>query len=423
MTDCVGVCTYDDVYYATEADRLTELVRTVLDDFDHLALSAEAAATDAPLVLAESAGVHSWWYESVGLGMGETQCARDCALLSGYTANASLCTTGMSGVDVLVVVRAPHVIEEVAAAASACHHDAATGRPNVVVISWHQPLAELLYGTMEELVEQYGSIVRHELMHGLGFLLSEFRKADLVERRTMTDLDGAVDENVWSFRTGTLAHTAAMEHFACDDPAMPLPLMRHPEFGVDQHWSTLVMRDDLMAYGVRKSTSAITLGAMADLPYYVVNFNRSECLRWGKAQGCEFVTTRCGAMTHDHNRSVPVAGGAGSCRGLDTWWLYADDLLDAKCGLGATPCTSDAFDAAAQTCTAMCASDEAAVHACVVPNATLVHRYHDARRRRDDDDAVRDVLLWTQVAAALVLAWAVVINALWSVQLGEFQGV
>ena len=433
MTNCVGTCTEDDIYYATEANRLAELVQTVVAGFDSLSIPVD----DAPLVLTKSTGRHAWWYAFVGLGA-EERCGRDCALLSGYDANATLCEAGLQDVDVVVAIRAPHVIDEVAAAASACHHDAATGRPNVVVISWHQPLSDLLHDTLAGLVERYRGLVTHELLHGLGFLLSEFRKADVVERRTLTDLDGAVDDQVWSFKRGTLAHTAALQHVGCDDPTVPLPLMREPEMGRDQHFSTRVFRDDVMSYGVQKSLSALTLSAMADLPYYVVNFNHSECLRWGRGQGwarppivltrrtvaddascpehrCAFLTTRCGAMTHDH--SVPVSG-PDECRGLDAWRVYADDLLEAKCAFGDNPCSSDAYDALTQMCDAMCASNEGAEHDCVVPNATL--GYHE---RRSDDDDVYMVLLWSQVGLGVALVWFLAISAMLRWDVHDYETV
>jgi len=418
LTDCISYCTTDDLFGEAERARLIALVQAVLDDFDYFAIPV---GDDAPLVLTKSAGNHAWWYVLMGLGAVEERCARDCALLSGYHADASLCETGVPNSDVIVAIRAPHVIAEVAASASACHH-AANGRPNVVVISWHQSLANLLEGSLADLVERYEGLVRHELLHGIGFLLSEFRKAGLVERITMTDLDGDVDADVWSFKSGTRAHAAAQQHFGCDDPNMALPLMRHPEMGRDQHWSSRAMRDDVMAYGVAKRVSAITLGAIADLGYYTVDFNRSVCLHWGRAQGCAFVATLCGAMVHDHSVSVV---GPEACLGLSTWTRYADDHLDDKCAFGADPCGAAAYNAATSMCNAMCAVDEAfGGDACVLQNASVLafHADHDADDD-DEDDGLYLALFWTQILVGMLSAWGLVFAIFVRADVGEYRAV
>jgi hypothetical protein len=62
-----------------------------------------------------------------------------------------------------------------------------------------------------------------------------------------------------------------------------------------------------MVAGGGSSVSAVTLAVMEDMGHYKANYTAAQCMRWGKAQGCDFVSSRCGTRTDDHSIEVPAA--------------------------------------------------------------------------------------------------------------------
>ena len=150
--------------------------------------------------------------------------------------------------------------------------------------------------------------------------------------------------------------------------------------------STRLLRGDVMTYSYTKHVSYITLALFADLPWYHVHFERTECgVTWGRNQGCDFLWSRCGI--HRHDRSVAVAGPS-ACVGPDQWRTVHHPQLDDRCDHGDAPCAhayADGF------CDAQCAPEpgSAAGGTDVANNATCsppVNYSADAHTRQRHED-------------------------------------
>merc|ERR1719271_325115 len=126
-----------------------------------------------------------------------------------------------------------------------------------MVLAWHQSIVGLAAKPLARNVATHRGFVRHELLHGLGFVNTMFNYArdsqgqrkHLIDLRPVVDTDGARDE-VWHFVRGR-AYELAQAYFACDGNATAdaasrtwagLPLMGLPEAGRGAHWETRVMR-------------------------------------------------------------------------------------------------------------------------------------------------------------------------------------
>lgn len=374
---CQGTCSQRDVMSATQRDAYIALVQRVVDEFQYLGLPAASAASGAaPLRLTRGVGRHVGHYRANGIPDAD-ECARDCRLLSGWRAPDAWCDEGLNDTDVVVVLSYTAIIPGVLASGGACDYHPVTGRPIVIQVSWHQPLDASR--TAAQLHAQYSGIVKHELFHGLGFLLSQFRASGVVTPHLFTDKDGSSDA-VWSFPPWTHVAQAAGEFFDCNNTqSLYVPLMHYPELGRGQHWPGRIAHDDVLSYGHAVAVSVLTLAAFEDLNVgYAVNYNATECAAWGRAQGCAFLTSRCGVGRHDH--SVAVSSSA-ECRSPDGWVDLVDQHLDTECALGADPCGSAAYDAATGRCDAQCAASSTATNRTCVPHShtgwhTDDHHHH-----------------------------------------------
>ena len=54
-----------------------------------------------------------------------------------------------------------------------------------------------------------------------------------------------------------------------------------------------------MAYGEGGQISAITLAMMEELGNYKAQYSAAQCMLWGRDQGCDFVSSRCGVRRDD----------------------------------------------------------------------------------------------------------------------------
>ena len=54
-----------------------------------------------------------------------------------------------------------------------------------------------------------------------------------------------------------------------------------------------------MSYGENAVMSAFTLAVMEDIGHYIGVYNKSQCMGWGRNQGCDFVKYRCGKRKDD----------------------------------------------------------------------------------------------------------------------------
>jgi hypothetical protein len=233
-THCTGTCRDADVVTPSRAAAYEQLARRVIvEDFDFLDLPTPAK--EAPLVLAPSTGIHSSYYRAHGIA-DEVACARDCALLAGWTPPPALCDGGLNQTDVVIALLATPQIPGVAASAGPCAYDPNSGRPLVALVRWHQALPTPDV-PLETLVAQHAGLLTHELFHGLGFLLSSFRSKNLVAPRLFADADGEV-ELAWAFHPTTAVAEAARQHFGCNASELWFPLMVNPDLGAHNHFPT-----------------------------------------------------------------------------------------------------------------------------------------------------------------------------------------
>jgi hypothetical protein len=191
----------------------------------------------------------------------------------------------------------------------------------------------------------------HELVHGLGFSIYNFRE----RKNAAGTIDSMVQERavagdsmpVW-YVTSSRTLQVARGYFGCQSMT-GVPLMGENQLGPGSrgsHWETRIMNDEFMAYGEGSKVSALTIAMMEDLGFYLGNYNNSQCMYWGKSQGCDFVNTRCATRSTteqsislqvgDHcNKPYMYAGGAqnglkqsaaGGCR-----YLWENPILTTHC--------------------------------------------------------------------------------------------
>jgi len=353
---CVGTCAERDVLTEARRSRFVGMVREVLDRFDFLSLPADggdggSGETTAPasLVLPHSAGRHDAYFRSLGVPSASS-CARDCALLNNWHADPSFCTTGVPNADVVLALVATPEIEGVQASGGACAFDPSTGHATVWILNWHQPLASA--GTVADLAQQWGGVIRHELIHAAGFVWSQLYASHQLESAAFTDLDDGAREVVWAFRADTAVAAVGRAHFNCSSARVSL-MGPTNELGAHNHFDTRTLRGEVMSYSRSKAVSAFTLAALHDLGWWHVHSERAECVRWGQNQGCGFLESRCGAVRHDRSVRVP---DRDACRGDPAWPANWEPTLAAKCARGVDPCSDDAvFDAATRQCDTQCA--------------------------------------------------------------------
>lgn len=120
---------------------------------------------------------------------------------------------------------------------------------------------------------------------------------------------------------------------------------------------------------------------MGDLEWYLPNYDKAHCVYWGRAGGCEFISSRCSVQRHDH--SVPVAGPS-SCAGLAAWEGYSD-LVERKCQWKSHPCLPEAYRAETKMCDAQCATgtDDGEEQLCAA-NVTAARAPHVDHTHGDD---------------------------------------
>jgi hypothetical protein len=128
----------------------------------------------------------------------------------------------------------------------------------------------------------------------------------VVELKTKTDVDGAVDAGVWHVVSERTVEVAR-QYFNCSS-LTAVPLMGENQLGDGSrgsHWETRIMNDEFMAYGEGSMVSDMTLALMEDLGLYLGNYSNAQCMFWGRQQGCAFVSSRCGVRRDDS--SLPAA--------------------------------------------------------------------------------------------------------------------
>ena len=347
---CWGICRAQDVIAPADRARVIEVVRILAAEVANLL----AVTPTVDLAFTTSRGEYERALQSRGYDL-PPACASDCSVLSGAAVDPQYCSGGLAhGYDAVLSVTKPPGIEGVAGTGSACAFDQVR-RPLWLVLAWHSSIVGISQLSVNEAVDQYRAFVRHEMLHGLGFVNSMFfyardsrgERKNLIEPRPVVDTDGARDE-VWTFVRGR-AYELAQHYFNCygnaTDPDAStrgwdgLPLMGLPEAGRGAHWETRILRDEVMSYGFRSIVSSITLAAMEDLGFYLANYSAAECMSWGHKQGCSYVRSRCGVGMHDQSHFFTPAR-LSQCRGDPYWASHPDSYLTSKCTSGNDPCST-----------------------------------------------------------------------------------
>lgn len=386
---CWGRCLPADLVTAGARAILVHVTTVVAAQLSDL-LSIEDKVMPPPERSTGTPGYH-WAFQPQGYDM-SSRCEFDCQVISGVTVPDGHCDPG-DHPDAVLSVTKPPVFDGIRGAGSSCSH-AADGRPRWLVFDWIEGMSDkalwpdcqagLVCITPEEAIERWKGLVLHEILHALGFSIGKFynareptgAKKNLLELVRLTDMDGEEDD-IWHFREGTRAASAAQLYFGCDSGAWHgLPLMGKPDVGRNSHWETRIMRDDVMSYGQSDAVSSITLAALEDLGFYLANYSGADCMSWGYKQGCDFVATRCGQFASPG----PLVGSPGDpvpqeqCRGNSHWLAYMDPYLQQKCGFGADPCSSPyegAFDGVGCSVQCFTGDDDSCVSS---PRATSVEK-------------------------------------------------
>ena len=127
----------------------------------------------------------------------------------------------------------------------------------------------------------------HEINHGLGFTISQFSQANIVELKDVysePNNKGVKEDSLWHFKTSTRVSRLAAVHFDCksDDASWHgLPLMGKIEGGRDSHMNSFLVIEDLQSYGTGKLYTPFTMAALEDTGHYLANYSLAEFPNWG----------------------------------------------------------------------------------------------------------------------------------------------
>mmetsp|Transcript_16384 Transcript_16384/g.27922 ORF Transcript_16384/g.27922 Transcript_16384/m.27922 type:complete len:866 (-) Transcript_16384:715-3312(-) len=336
---CWGRCLATDVVTPEAADAMVATVEDIVFGSANFQDYFAVQPVQGNLTFAVAPSTYGTALQSKGYA-NVAGCAVDCKVLSGVSVPSSYCEGGVEA-DVVLSVTKPPGLAGIAGTGSSCAADQ-EGRPLMITFEWHKSVTELPSKSLAQNVEENAALTIHEILHGLGFSNSQFRYArnaqgelkHLIQLKPVED----PEDTVWFFVKGR-AYELAQEYFGCPNSswaAIGLPLMGQPEVGRGSHWSTRIMRDDVMSYGHSATVSGITLAAMEDLGFYVANYSAAQCMYWGYQQGCKFVSTRCGKGYEDSSAEVD---DKNQCKGVPTWDNPPIEQLAQKCEYGNDPCS------------------------------------------------------------------------------------
>jgi hypothetical protein len=295
----------------------------------------------APLVLPFSRGRYSRLYRQYGEDA-QPACAKDAQTMYRLPIGAEYCGAGVDA-DAIFFPTMAQKSPGVAGWGTDVLRDQG-GRPIFLIMGWSVP-SSAAERQREDDSGEWRRTVLHELIHGLGFSLQQFRDARIAEQRPMPEIGapGGRDD-VW-VATGARVLAIGRQYFNCSS-LDAVPLMGSNPLGPGSrgsHWETRLLADEIMAYGRGNVVSAFTLAIMEDLGFYLANYAAlSGCLQWGRGQGCAFVSTRCQRRQND--LSV-VAISSSQCNYIDpmqqrcraqdsagaVWCTPPDSFLLSKC--------------------------------------------------------------------------------------------
>ena len=168
----------------------------------------------------------------------------------------------------------------------------AAAAPCVIDYSTLRPIGGILYINSElnfgiENTEAYvKQLLIHEMTHILVFHPYFFEYLGLSETK-----------NSMSYITSDKVLAQAKKHYGCDDFPFPgVPLEDQGDEGsVGAHWESRYMLGDYMVSTdfPDSAISDITLALFEDIGFYKVNYYSGGLFKFGKNEGCEFLTEDC----------------------------------------------------------------------------------------------------------------------------------
>ena len=305
--NCWGICEEGDVLTPAMRDWMMRKIELAVNETQSY---FRVRRRSAPLTFSTTRGVFWRLYEEMGEDAAPS-CAKDAALMYRLPVSPSYCSRGVDA-DAVFFPTMAQMVPGVAGWGTDVMRDQA-GRPVFLLMGWSVPSTE--GGRVEQdRSDAWRRTVVHELIHGLGFSIQQFSEVAvrsngakrIVELQEVADVDGSTDE-VW-VATGARTLEIARQYFNCSSLS-GVPLMGENPLGDGSrgsHWETRLLADDIMAYGNGASVSAFTLAALEDTGFYLADHSRAGCIAWGRAQGCAFVSSRCGIRRDDLSVSMPA---------------------------------------------------------------------------------------------------------------------
>ncbi|XP_065839196.1 leishmanolysin-like peptidase isoform X2 [Oscarella lobularis] len=213
-----------------------------------------------------------------------------------------------------------------------CQQDLATDRPVFGFIN----ICPNLLSTSVDMYGQQLAIIKHEILHALGFSVSlyAFYRDSNGNPRTARDSNNypmsynqngpyyvwdnttiaTVTRNNWQTRSGVISHNVnivvtpkvkevARTHFNC-------PLLDGVELenqGSAQtafsHWEKRLLENEAMTGTFTQNPvfSEITFALLEDSGWYKPDYSKADRLNWGKNAGCSFTTQSCGSPINSNN--------------------------------------------------------------------------------------------------------------------------
>ena len=192
-----------------------------------------------------------------------------------------------NGISLVIFPRFKELDEGTLASAGSRFIDS-NGRPTIGICNVGNNIVFSLAHTKEYLE----SILLHEFMHVLGFsgynIINYFPNNSYY---SMTDSEGS-----HFFVTSPKMIEKAKKYFSCDSITKIEFENQGGEGTVGSHWEARYMLGDIMngvIYPPEQVISEMTLALFEDSGWYKPNYYTGGLMRYGKHQGCEFLTEKC----------------------------------------------------------------------------------------------------------------------------------
>ena len=196
-----------------------------------------------------------------------------------------------NGVDydiILIPIIDPNLEDGVDAAASACFLEPSTNRPIMGYVLLNKNYAYTKINAQEFLT----MLLLHEITHVLVFsddLYEHFQySGDVTTTQTINGVSRTLIQT-------TKVKKAASKHFGCSSVVGVELENQGGEGSAGSHWEARIMLGDYMISTDYPEIviSDITLALFEDSGWYEVNYYTGGLFRFGKGQGCKFLTSSC----------------------------------------------------------------------------------------------------------------------------------